>query len=60
MSAPPVLLLHGFGTTAATTWGENGWIDLLTDSGRTVIAVDLLGHGTAPTPHDPAAYDRNG
>ena len=27
------------------------------DAGRTVIGVDLLGHGTAPKPHDPAAYD---
>lgn len=26
------------------------------DSGRTVIGVDLLGHGTAPKPHDPEAY----
>src|SRR6478752_5171217 len=24
--------------------------------GREVIGVDLLGHGTAPKPHDPAAY----
>jgi pimeloyl-ACP methyl ester carboxylesterase len=53
---PPVLLLHGFATSAARTWGENGWIDILGDSGRTVLAPDLLGHGTAPKPHDPAAY----
>jgi pimeloyl-ACP methyl ester carboxylesterase len=54
--APPVLLLHGFATSAARTWGENGWLDLLSDTGRTVLAPDLLGHGTAPKPHDPAAY----
>lgn len=53
---PPVLLLHGFATSAARTWGDNGWIDLLADSGRTVLAPDLLGHGTAAKPHDPAAY----
>jgi pimeloyl-ACP methyl ester carboxylesterase len=53
-----VLLLHGLGTSAARTWGDNGWIDLLTDAGRTVLAPDLLGHGSAPKPHDPAAYDR--
>ena len=29
---------------------------LLEDAGRTVIGVDLLGHGDAPKPHDPAAY----
>lgn len=56
MSGPPVLLVHGFATSAARTWGENGWLDLLADVGRPTIAVDLLGHGTAPKPHDPAAY----
>lgn len=55
--SPPVVLLHGFATSAARTWRDNGWIDLLEDCGRTVIAPDLLGHGQAPKPHDPAAYD---
>jgi len=55
--APAVLLLHGFGTSAARTWGENGWLDLIgVDLGREVIAPDLLGHGSSPKPHDPAAY----
>lgn len=56
--APPVLLLHGFATSARRTWRDTGWIDLLTDAGRQVIAPDLLGHGDAPKPHDPAAYER--
>jgi pimeloyl-ACP methyl ester carboxylesterase len=56
MTDVPVLLLHGFATSAARTWGENGWLDLLRDMGRTVLAPDLLGHGTAPKPHDPADY----
>ena len=54
--SPSVLLLHGFGTSAARTWGQNGWFDMLGDLGRPVLAPDLLGHGTAPKPHDPAAY----
>ena len=54
---PPVLLLHGFATSAARTWGDNGWIDILRDMGRTVIAPDLLGHGDAPKPHEPGAYE---
>jgi pimeloyl-ACP methyl ester carboxylesterase len=52
----PVVLVHGFATSAARTWGDNGWIDLLGDAGREVVAIDLLGHGTADKPHDPAAY----
>lgn len=58
MSDPPVVLVHGFATSADRTWRDNGWIDLLTDVGREVIAVDLLGHGEAEKPHDPAAYER--
>jgi pimeloyl-ACP methyl ester carboxylesterase len=57
MENPPILLLHGLGTSSERTWRDNGWIDLLGDSGRPVVALDLPGHGTAPKPHDPAAYD---
>lgn len=56
-AGPPVVLLHGLATSAARTWGENGWIDLLREAGREVLAIDLLGHGDAPKPHDPEAYD---
>lgn len=58
MSGPPVVLLHGLATSAARTWGENGWIDLLREAGREVLAIDLLGHGEADKPHDPEAYER--
>lgn len=54
--APPVVLVHGFGTSFDLTWVHNGWVDLLADEGREVIGVDLLGHGQAPKPHDPGAY----
>jgi pimeloyl-ACP methyl ester carboxylesterase len=56
-SSPAVVLVHGFATSAARTWRDNGWIDLLNDMGRRVVAPDLLGHGTNDKPHDPAAYD---
>src|SRR3954451_8517653 len=58
MAEPAVLLVHGFATSADRTWRDNGWVDLLRDVGREVIAVDLLGHGEADKPHDPAAYAR--
>ncbi len=56
MTAPPVVLVHGFATSADRTWGSLGWIDLLREAGREVHAPDVLGHGAAPKPHEPAAY----
>ncbi|MDE0654892.1 MAG: alpha/beta fold hydrolase [bacterium] len=56
MVLPPVVLVHGFATSSHRTWGSLGWIDLLTEAGREVHAPDLLGHGTAPKPHEAAAY----
>jgi pimeloyl-ACP methyl ester carboxylesterase len=52
----PVVLVHGWGGSFATTWQRSGFSALLEDAGRPVIGVDLLGHGTAPKPHDPDAY----
>lgn len=52
----PVVLVHGWGGSFAATWERSGFTALLADAGREVIGVDLLGHGTAPKPHDPAAY----
>ncbi len=53
---PPVLLVHGWGGSFATTWERSGFTMLLADAGRPVIGVDLLGHGDAPKPHDPEDY----
>jgi pimeloyl-ACP methyl ester carboxylesterase len=53
---PPVVLIHGWGGSFAATWQATGFADLLSEGGRTVVGVDLLGHGVAPKPHDPAAY----
>ena len=54
---PPVVLVHGLGTSFELTWVTNGWVDLLGDEGREAIGVDLLGHGAAPKPHEVSAYD---
>jgi pimeloyl-ACP methyl ester carboxylesterase len=53
---PPIVLVHGWGGSFQTTWRQSGFTELLADAGREVIGVDLLGHGEAPKPHDPADY----
>ncbi len=55
MSAP-VVLVHGWGGSFRTTWQKSGFTALLEDADRSVVGVDLLGHGEAPKPHDPTAY----
>jgi pimeloyl-ACP methyl ester carboxylesterase len=55
-SAVPVMCVHGWGGSFTTTWERSGFTALLADAGRPVIGVDLLGHGTAPKPHEPEAY----
>jgi len=55
-ASPPVALVHGFGSSFEHTWREPGWVDLLADVGREVVAIDLLGHGASDKPHEPEAY----
>lgn len=52
----PVVLVHGWGGSFEATWQRSGFTELLADAGRPVVGIDLLGHGTAPKPHDPEAY----
>ncbi len=50
------MLVHGWGGSFESTWQRNGFTALLADGGKQVIGVDLLGHGSAPKPHEPEAY----
>lgn len=52
----PVLLLHGFASSTKLNWEDSGWIAALTAAGRTVITVDLPGHGRSPAPADREEY----
>lgn len=52
----PVVLVHGWGGSFTNTWELSGFTALLADADREVIGIDLLGHGSAPKPHDPASY----
>jgi pimeloyl-ACP methyl ester carboxylesterase len=47
MTAPPVLLVHGFASHFEHDWRRTGWVDILEADGRTVRPVDLPGHGRA-------------
>ena len=53
---PPLLMVHGWGGSHQETWQKSGLEQLVNESGVTVLGVDLLGHGTAEKPHDPASY----
>jgi pimeloyl-ACP methyl ester carboxylesterase len=52
----PIVLVHGFASTAQVNWLHPGWIATLTRAGRRVIALDNRGHGASSKPYDPAAY----
>jgi pimeloyl-ACP methyl ester carboxylesterase len=48
MSAlPPVVLVHGVGSSFEHNWVVTGWIDVLADEGRTAVPFELPGHGGA-------------
>ncbi|WP_412049001.1 alpha/beta fold hydrolase [Hoeflea sp. Naph1] len=52
----PVLLIHGFASTAHVNWVSPGWFKTLVGAGYRVIALDNRGHGQSDKPHDPEAY----
>jgi pimeloyl-ACP methyl ester carboxylesterase len=43
----PVILIHGMGQNFDSLWRRSGWVDKLEAAGRTVIGVDLPGHGAS-------------
>lgn len=52
-SAPPVVLLHGWG---ASLYMWRGWFAPLAAAGFRAVAVDLPGHGLSDAPLQPGAY----
>src|SRR5262245_58522586 len=52
----PIVLVHGFASTAEVNWRYPGWIATLTAAGRRVIALDNRGHGASSKLYDAAAY----
>jgi pimeloyl-ACP methyl ester carboxylesterase len=52
----PILLIHGFASSAQVNWVDTGWVRDLVRSGRRVIAIDNRGHGHSEKLHDPSRY----
>ncbi|WP_258933362.1 alpha/beta hydrolase [Nesterenkonia pannonica] len=49
----PVLLVHGYGSNTLFNWVKTGWLDPMADLGRSIISIDMPGHGDAKST-DPA------
>ncbi|WP_120006035.1 alpha/beta fold hydrolase [Nesterenkonia muleiensis] len=43
----PIILIHGFASNTLFNWVKTGWLDPLMETGRSVISVDLPGHGAS-------------
>ncbi|MFD1744468.1 alpha/beta fold hydrolase [Rhizobium helianthi] len=52
----PVLLIHGFASSANVNWVHPGWLKTLGDAGYRVIAIDNRGHGASDKPMEVDAY----
>jgi pimeloyl-ACP methyl ester carboxylesterase len=52
----PIVLVHGFASTAQVNWVQPGWVSTLTRAGRRAIALDNRGHGASSKLYDPAEY----
>ncbi|WP_298689515.1 alpha/beta fold hydrolase [uncultured Sphingomonas sp.] len=55
----PIVLIHGFFSTAEVNWIRYGHAARLAACGYRVIMPDLRGHGDSAKPHDSAAYPRD-
>jgi pimeloyl-ACP methyl ester carboxylesterase len=55
-SGRPLLLIHGFFSTAMVNWVRYGHAQKIAASGFRVIMPDLRGHGDSAKPHDRASY----
>ena len=56
-SGEPVVMLHGFGMSAKSCWGNNGWYDFLNEKGYRAVALDSRGHGESALSKNPTDYE---
>lgn len=52
----PILLIHGFASSAEVNWVATGWVDTLVKAGYQAIALDNRGHGRSRKLYDPQLY----
>jgi pimeloyl-ACP methyl ester carboxylesterase len=52
----PVVLLHGWGGSYTDTWQDSSLEQALTAAGRTLLRIDLPGHGPLPVSHNASDY----
>src|SRR6478735_9034263 len=52
----PLVLIHGYFSTATVNWIRYGHAELLAAQGYRVVMPDLRGHGDSSRSHDPADY----
>jgi pimeloyl-ACP methyl ester carboxylesterase len=52
----PVVLIHGYFSTAAVNWVKYGHASKVAARGFRVVMPDLRGHGDSAKPHEAAAY----
>jgi pimeloyl-ACP methyl ester carboxylesterase len=52
----PLVLIHGYFSTATVNWVRYGHVSTIAARGRRVIMPDLRGHGDSAKPHDATAY----
>lgn len=52
----PILLIHGFASSAQINWWDTGWVKTLSDAGRRVITIDNRGHGHSEKLYDSSHY----
>ncbi|HEX4153800.1 MAG TPA: alpha/beta fold hydrolase [Steroidobacteraceae bacterium] len=55
-SGRPLVLIHGFFSTAMVNWVRYGHAQTIAERGFRLIMPDLRGHGDSAKSHDPSAY----
>jgi pimeloyl-ACP methyl ester carboxylesterase len=52
----PVLLIHGFASSATVNWIDTGWVRHLVRAGLRAVAIDNRGHGQSAKLYSPTDY----